>query len=186
MKNIIFILFTITTISCNTPITNNEIECNNNNALVIVNDSIEIKAVPDTINQCHSCPGMLVIIRDSLIDTLQCGLWGQPSKYKLINDRLITEIEHYMGGSVEYTVSVYEIPLDAPIELITRKRIGKMNYKYIRLNPDSVHTTRYNFESNLNNCILSINIDSITTYELYDTLSSGKIQFKYNIWETLE
>ena len=186
MKNIIFILFTIITISCNKPKTNNEIEYNNNKPNINLNDSIEIKAVTDTINQCHSCPGMLVISRNNVIDTLQCGLWGQPSRYKLINDRLITEIEHYMGGSVEYTVSVYEIPLDSPIDLITRKRIGRMNYKYLKLNPDSVHNTRYTFESNLNKGILSIDIDSITTYELYDTLSSGKIQFKYNIWETLE
>lgn len=116
-----------------------------------------------------------------MIDKLQCGLWGQPSKYKLINDRLITEIEYYMGGSEEYTVSVYEIPLDSPIELITRKRIGRMKYKYIKLNPDSVHNTRYNFESNLNNGILSIDIDSITTYESYDTLSTGTSQISYNL-----
>ena len=186
MKNIIFILFTIIIISCNIPTTNNEIQSNNNNALVIVNDSIKIKAVIDTINQCHICAGILIISRNNVIDTLHCGLWGKPSKYKLINDRLITEIEHYMGGSVEYTVSVYEIPLDSPIELITRKRIGRMNYKYVRLNPDSVHNTRYTFESNLKNGILSIDVDSITTYESYDTLSSGKIQFKYNIWETSE
>jgi len=186
MKNIIFILFTIVTISCNNPKINNVLEHDNDNASVIVNDSIEIKAVTDTINQCHICAGMLIISRNYVIDTLHCGLWGQPSRYKLINDRLITEIEHYMGGSVEYTVSVYEIPLDSPIELITRKRIGRMNYKYLRLNPDSVHDTRYNFESNLSNDILVINLDSITTYELNDTLSSGKIQFKYNIWETSE
>jgi len=186
MKNIIFILFTIITISCNNPKINNVLEHDNDNTLVIVNDSIEIKAVTDTINQCHICAGMLIISRNNVIDTLHCGLWGQPSRYKLIDDRLITEIEHYMGGSVEYTVSVYEIPIDSTIELITRKRIGKMNYKYMRLNPDSVHTTRYTFESNLNNGILSIDVDSITTYESYDTLSSGKIQFKYNIWETSE
>ena len=186
MKNIIFILFAIITISCNKPKTNDEISYINNKSIISLNDSIEIKAVTDTINECHSCPGMLLISRYNMIDTLYCGLWGQPSRYKLINDRLITEVEHYMGGSVEYTVSVYEIPLDSPIELVTRKRIGKMNYKYLRLNPDSVHTTRYTFESNLNNGILSIDIDSITTYESYDTLSSGKIQFKYNIWETSE
>lgn len=181
MKNIIFILFTIITISCNNPKINNVLEHDNVNTLVIINDSIEIKAVTDTINKCHSCPGILVISRDNMIDKLQCGLWGQPSKYKLINDRLITEIEYYMGGSEEYTVSVYEIPLDSPIELITRKRIGRMKYKYIKLNPDSVHNTRYNFESNLNNGILSIDIDSITTYESYDTLSTGTSQISYNL-----
>ena len=182
MKNIISLIILITIISCNTPKTNNEIECDDNNATVNQNYSIDIIAVEDTINQCHICAGALIISRNNLIDTLQCGLWGKPAKYKLINNRLITEIEHYMGGSVEYTVSVYKIPLDNTIELITRKRIGRMNYKYIRLNPDSVHDTRYAFESNLNNCILSIDIDSTTTYELYDTLSAGKIQLKYNIW----
>ena len=61
MKYLTFLLFTIITISCNTPKTNNEIECNNNNALVNLNDSIDIKAVTDTINQCHSCAGKLII-----------------------------------------------------------------------------------------------------------------------------
>ena len=55
MKNIIFILFTIITIGCNNPKINNILEHDNDNALVIVNDSIEIKAVTDTINQCHIC-----------------------------------------------------------------------------------------------------------------------------------
>lgn len=152
------------------------ISCNNNEVA-----TIKITPSNDTTQICHSCPGKLLIDRKDISEIHYCGMWGKPCSYQLINDTLITELEYHYGEFVEYNVHIYKIPINDELKLLTKKRLGRQKYKYIRYSPDSVHSINYDFESKLNNGILNVFIDSTITYETTDTINSGSTQFSFNL-----
>ena len=87
-------------------------------------------------NDCHMCPGKLVVQKNNLSDTLILGSWGKLPKYELIKSRnkeyLFVESNYLSGGIVESNVMLFSTDETNFLENIFTLGFLSNEYKYTR------------------------------------------------------
>lgn len=67
----------------------------------------------NNIQDCHMCPGYLLINRGNTLDTLKMGTWGIPPKFKQFtaNEKnyLALESSYFSNGINEYLISILSL-----------------------------------------------------------------------------
>jgi hypothetical protein len=126
--------------------------------------------------ECHMCPGYLLIERGNTIDTLKRGSWGQPPNFNQFkaNDRdyIALESSYSSGGINESNLSILSLNEDNYLTsvfdtLISDEQISslKINRRNIEFRaPDTLLVNQSNEISNSND-ESSIRADSLS--ELY-------------------
>jgi len=87
-------------------------------------------------NECHMCPGKLVVQKNNLSDTLILGSWGRLPKYELIKsgnkEYLIIESNYLSGGIVESNIMLFSTDETNFLENIFTQGFLSSEYKYKR------------------------------------------------------
>ena len=85
-------------------------------------------------NDCHMCPGKLVVKKNSLSDTLILGSWGKLPNYELIKsgnkEYLFVESNYLSGGIVESSIMLFSTDETNFLENIFTKGFLSNEYKY--------------------------------------------------------
>ena len=116
-------------------------------------------------NDCHMCPGKLVVQKNNLSDTLILGSWGRFPNYELIKssnkEYLFVESNYLSGGVVESSVMLFSTDETNFLENIFTtgflskefKYNGDENYSFEQINRD------FQYIEITDNCV-SIDIDT--------------------------
>ena len=87
-------------------------------------------------NNCHMCPGKLVVQKNNLSDTLILGSWGKIPNYELIKsgnkEYLFVESNYFSGGILESTIMLFSTDETNFLENIFTKSFLSNEYKYKR------------------------------------------------------
>jgi hypothetical protein len=85
-------------------------------------------------NDCHMCPGKLVVQKNNLSDTLILGSWGRLPNYKLIKsgnkEYLFVESNYLSGGIVESSIMIFSTDETNFLENIFTQGFLSIEYKY--------------------------------------------------------
>ena len=85
-------------------------------------------------NDCHMCPGKLVVQKNNLSDTLILGSWGRFPNYELIKsgnkEYLFVESNYLSGGIVESNVMLFSTDETNFLENIFTLGFLSNEYKY--------------------------------------------------------
>ena len=75
-------------------------------------NEVSITAEKST-QECHMCPGYLIIKRGGIVDTLKRGAWGRPSVFNQFQhknkDFLALPFEYFSRGIVESSISIVSL-----------------------------------------------------------------------------
>ena len=105
--------------------------------------------------ECHMCPGYLIIKRGGIVDTLKRGAWGRPSVFNQFQyknkDFLALPFEYFSRGIVESSISIislnkenYLIPVfDTIISDNTIGRLEIIKKELTFMSPDSLLIQQY-------------------------------------------
>ena len=161
MKNILLQLFIFSLLSCsNSNHENNDIEKYLKKTIKqILIDSIEseiqIVSKVDTVNNCHMCPGLVIINKCKESDTISLGQWGKPPKYKIIDNYVVFESNWQGGEQDEYSIIIYDLRKSADSTAFEKIYTSK---KYVY--NDAVHCLSNNFNLSIVNDQLLLTNDS--------------------------
>ena len=158
------------------------------------NDSIFFE---ELINEddCHMCPGILVVKKGNLSDTLWTGSWGKVNSTYTVNniedkDYVILKNSYFSMGVLEEGIFIYSTESNSFLkELIEKSYITQVDshqemqsgaLKCIRIKRD----IKFNFEANF----LKVDIDTTLSFliepdEEFTLISSGKKQEKHIIFD---
>ena len=85
-------------------------------------------------NNCHMCPGKLVVQNNNLSDTLILGSWGKLPNYEFIKngskEYLFVESNYLSGGIVESNIMLFSTDETNFLENIFTKVFLSNEYKY--------------------------------------------------------
>ena len=85
-------------------------------------------------NDCHMCPGKLVLQKNNLSDTLILGSWGKLPNYELIKsgnkEYLFVESNYLSRGIVESSIMLFSTDETNFLENIFTKVFLSNEYKY--------------------------------------------------------
>ena len=85
-------------------------------------------------NDCHMCPGKLVVQKNNLSDTLILGSWGKLPNYELIKsgnkEYLFVESNYLSGGIVESSIMLFSTDETNFLENIFTQGFLSNEYKY--------------------------------------------------------
>lgn len=136
----------------------------------------------DNPQDCHMCPGYLLIERENTIDTLKSGGWGKPPSFNQFkaNDRdyVALEFSYFSGGINESKLSILSLNKDDYLTsvfdtLISDEQIDnfKINRRGLEFRtPDTLFVHQHNEISNSND-ESSIRADSSSEIYIIGTLS---------------
>lgn len=101
---------------------------------VIVSGQINLKEIV-VQNDCHMCPGKLVVQKNNLSDTLILGNWGSLPNYELIKsgnvEYLFIESNYLSGGIVESSFMLFSTDETNFLENIFTIRFLSNEYRYL-------------------------------------------------------
>ena len=163
MKNILLQLFIFSLLSCsNSNHKNNDIEKYlKKNYKTILIDSIEseiqIVSKVDTVNNCHMCPGLVIINKCKESDTISLGQWGKPPKYKIIDNYVVFESNWQGGEQDEYSIIIYDLRKSADFAAFEKIYTSK---KYVYNDDGSTLSIKCNFNLSIVNDQLLLTNDS--------------------------
>jgi hypothetical protein len=136
----------------------------------------------DNPQDCHMCPGYLLIETGNTIDTLKSGGWGKPPSFNQFkaNDRdyVALEFSYFSGGINESKLSILSLNKDDYLTsvfdtLISDEQIDnfKINRRGLEFRaPDTLFVHQHNELSNSND-ESSIRADSLSEFYIIETLS---------------
>tara|TARA_B100000767_G_C19682101_1_gene500062 strand:- start:54 stop:566 length:513 start_codon:yes stop_codon:yes gene_type:complete len=85
-------------------------------------------------DECHMCPGKLVVQKNNLSDTLILGSWGRFPNYELIKsgnkEYLFVESNYLSGGTVESSIMLFSTDETNFLENIFTTGFLSNEYKY--------------------------------------------------------
>ena len=113
---------------------------------------------------CHMCPGILVVKKNNLTDTLKLGSWGRLPYYELIPDNdktyLFVESDYFSGGTNEKNIIIYSTENESFLKIVFQKAFLSMEYKYKKDEAYSFEEISREFQYKLENKTLLIKIDT--------------------------
>ncbi|MFT5951672.1 MAG: hypothetical protein ACI9AU_000384 [Bacteroidia bacterium] len=133
---------------------------------------------------CHMCPGYLLIERGNTIDTLKMGSWGKPPSFNQFkaNDRdyIALESSYFSGGINESKLSILSLNKDNYLTSVFDTLISDEQIDYFKINrrglefraPDTLLVHQHNEISNSND-ESSIRADYLSELYIIESLSSG-------------
>tara|TARA_Y100000746_G_scaffold110503_1_gene94614 strand:+ start:257 stop:769 length:513 start_codon:yes stop_codon:yes gene_type:complete len=114
---------------------------------------------------CHMCPGLLVVQKKNLSDTLRLGSWGELPDYKLIKssdkEYILINSDYISGGVIESCILILSTEKSNFLEIIFEKiyvsneltYFGDIDYSYEQIIRD------FKYLEIIDNYVL-INVDS--------------------------
>ena len=95
---------------------------NSHNVETYTAENEVIVTAEDNTQDCHMCPGYLLIERGNTIDTLKRGSWGSPPAFKQFKykkrDFIIFNTSYFMGGITESGVSILSLNKDNYLNVV--------------------------------------------------------------------
>ena len=131
---------------------------------------------------CHMCPGYLLIKRGNTIDTVKMGSWGKPPSFNQfkVNDRdyIALESSYSSGGINESKLSILSLNEDDYLTSVFDTLISDEQIDYFKINrrglefraPDTLLVHQHNEISNSND-ESSIRADSLSELYIIESLS---------------
>lgn len=155
----VFLMFFIFSCSNSTHVTNEKSNENSyrTNFIDSINTGLVITSKIDSVNDCHACPGLIIIAYNNIIDTITLGQWGNPSTYKISENYIIFESIWLGGEQGEYSIIIYDLTKSLKKEVF--KEIYT-SYKYSYNEDGTTLVMKSNFEYSIENDQLFLINDS--------------------------
>ena len=151
--------------------------------------------VIDNKDECHSCPGSLVVKKNNMVDTIKTGSWGKTSdNYSVVkilnNDYVVLKTSRFGMGILEEGIYIYSTENNSFLKKVFEKLYITQADSYNEVQGGALKCTRikrnlkFDFESNF----LKVNIDTTLSFliepdEEFTLISSGTKQEKHIIFE---
>ena len=85
-------------------------------------------------NKCHMCPGLLVVQKNNLSDTLRLGSWGRLPDYKLIKssdkEYILINSDYISAGVIESYIIIFSTEKSNFLEIIFEKSYTSNEFTY--------------------------------------------------------
>ncbi len=158
-----------------------------NNYKTIFVDSIDVEiqiiSKIDSVNDCHMCPGLIIIYRGEDRDTIKLGQWGYPTSYKIIDNFMVFDSYWHGGEQSEYSIIIYDFKNIPKSKVFNNIYTSK---KYIYNEDGSTFLIKCDFDYSIANDQLFLTKDSFNyiihkNSEKEIKVSNFMINKKYNL-----
>ena len=155
---------------------------NSRNVETYTSENEVIVRAENNSQDCHMCPGYLLIERGNTIDTVKRGSWGKPPSFNQFkaNDRdyIALESSYFSGGINESKLSILSLNEDDYLTSVFDTLISDEQIDHFKINrrglefraPDTLLVHQHNEISNSND-ESSIRADSLSELYIIETLS---------------